>query len=182
MPKEEVDLDAPLWKAYNLVNVHAKSVTKEARLGRRRGRSRKRRTWRYHSAVLIPGNVSCRTYPHTRTTYRRARAQDAADAHARVYAPMLNYAACIFSGLFGGSQSLTGNPAACVLVHTHIHTHRQFHSHTRASHAHTRIRWMTRLQKPRRTRENFSISQQAAPTRELAVKEAPPLRTETIPN
>jgi len=69
---------------------------------------------------------------------------------------MLNYAACIFSGLFGGSQSLTGNPAVC-------------------AHAHTQTCRVTRLQKPRRTRENFSISQQAAPAREPAVKEEPPL-------
>lgn len=34
------------------------------------------------------------------------------------HASMLNYAACIFSGLFGGSQSLTGNPAACAHAHT----------------------------------------------------------------
>lgn len=57
---------------------------------------------------------------------------------------VLNYAACIFSGLFGGSQSLAGNPAS-------LRAHR-----------------VTRLQEARKTRENFSISQQAAPARDLA--------------
>jgi len=32
---------------------------------------------------------------------------------------VLNYAACIFSGLFGGSQSLTGNPEARVHANTY---------------------------------------------------------------
>lgn len=59
---------------------------------------------------------------------------------------MLNYAACIFSGLFGGSQSLAGNPVS-------LRAHR-----------------VTRLQKARKTRENFAISQQAAPARDLAEK------------
>lgn len=63
-------------------------------------------------------------------------------AHART--SVLNYAACIFSGLFGGSQSLAGNPAS-------LRAHR-----------------VTRLQEARKTRENFSISQQAAPARDLA--------------
>lgn len=57
---------------------------------------------------------------------------------------VLNYAACIFSGLFGGSQSLAGNPAS-------LRAHR-----------------VTRLQEARKTRENFSISQQAASARDLA--------------
>lgn len=59
---------------------------------------------------------------------------------------MLNYAACIFSGLFGGSQSLAGNPAS-------LRAHR-----------------VTRLE-VRKTRENFSISQQAAPARDLAERQ-----------
>lgn len=56
---------------------------------------------------------------------RLVHAHTCTSAHAgtRVYtlrAPMLNYAACIFSGLFGGSQSLTGNPAVC--AHAYAHT------------------------------------------------------------
>ena len=60
---------------------------------------------------------------------------------------VLNYAACIFSGLFGGSQSLAGNPAS-------LRAHR-----------------VTRLQEARKTRENFSISQQAASARDLAERQ-----------
>ena len=71
-----------------------------------------------------------------------------ARTHARTYVRgVLNYAACIFSGLFGGSQSLAGNPAS-------LRAHR-----------------VTRLE-VRKTRENFSISQQAAPARDLAERQA----------
>ena len=71
-----------------------------------------------------------------------------ARTHARTYVRgVLNYAACIFSGLFGGSHSLAGNPAS-------LRAHR-----------------VTRLE-VRKTRENFSISQQAAPARDLAERQA----------
>lgn len=72
-------------------------------------------------AELITVNVSCayahintRTHTHTHTCVWCARVR------ARTCASMLNYAACIFSGLFGGSQSLTGNPAAYAHARTHI--------------------------------------------------------------
>lgn len=67
-------------------------------------------------------------------------------SHTHVRRGVLNYAACIFSGLFGGSQSLAGNPAS-------LRAHR-----------------VTRLE-VRKTRENFSISQQAAPARDLAERQ-----------
>lgn len=62
--------------------------------------------------------VRVRTHIHTQTYVCCACVR----ARARTCTPMLNYAACIFSGLFGGSQSLTGNPAA--YAHRNAHTYK----------------------------------------------------------
>ncbi|KAG7189972.1 hypothetical protein KM043_006132 [Ampulex compressa] len=70
-------------------------------------------------------------------------AHERSSVAARTRWSVLNYAACIFSGLFGGSQSLTGKPAV-------------------------RVHRATRLPEVGGTRENFSISQQAAPAKEFA--------------
>jgi len=78
-------------------------------------------------------------------------------------APMLNYAACIFSGLFGGSQSLTGNPAVC----THAYSH-------------TQTRRVTRLQSHAERAKIFQFHSR------LRLQESPPVKEESssgaIPN
>jgi len=102
------------------------------------GRRYERETHRSF-AELIPVNVPC------------ARAS------------VLNYAACIFSGLFGGSQSLTGNPAARV-------------------HANTYAGARARAEASQGARKFFNFTAGCALEREReppAVKEKPP---STIPN
>lgn len=129
---------------------------------RRKGKEGKRRKKR-RKEVSIQGKVfalgKC-TRRRSRGGARRPTRGDRARArcacvchpctylssHTHVRRGVLNYAACIFSGLFGGSQSLAGNPAS-------LRAHR-----------------VTRLE-VRKTRENFSISQQAAPARDLAERQ-----------